>query len=119
MSLRSTLNLPREHGAWAMLYVPFVLGLMVAGNANWAFVWLLLATTALFISRESLLIWWRARARGRQTRASRNAFRLLLIYLSIAAVGGLSLILLYRYYWLMVLALIGAALLLINGWQAT
>src|SRR5262245_57624321 len=119
MSLRSKMKLPREHGAWAMLYVPFVLGVTVAGNINGAAVWLLLATTALFISRESLLVWWRARKRDRQTQSSRYAGQLLLIYLLITAACGLPLLLFYQFYWLMPLALIGAALLIINGRQAT
>ena len=38
MSLRSKLKLPREHGAWAMLYVPFVLGVAVVWRINWAVV---------------------------------------------------------------------------------
>ncbi len=119
MRLRSSLNLPREHGAWAMLYVPFVLGLMVAGKINLAGIFLLLATTALFISRESLLIWWRARKRGRHTDSAKQAGRLLLTYLAIAAASGIPLIMVYEYYWLLPLALIGTTLLAINGWQAT
>ncbi len=119
MSLRSSLNLPREHGAWVMLYVPFVLGVTVAAKINLAVFFLLLATTALFVSRESLLIWWRARKRGRQTAAADQASRLLLIYLLIAAASGIPLVLAYRFHWLLPLALIGSALLIINGWQAT
>jgi hypothetical protein len=116
MSLRSKLKLPREHGAWAMLYVPFVLGVAVAGRINWA-VWLLwLATTALFTSRESLLVWWRARTRGRE---ADEAGKLLLIYLALAAAAGLPLILIWRLIWLVPMGLVGVALLFINGKQAT
>lgn len=116
MSLRSKLKLPREHGAWAMLYVPLVLGVAVAGRINWAVWLLLLATTALFISRESLLIWWRVRTRGR---AASEAGRLLLIYLALAAAAGLPLVLVWRLFWLVPLGMVGVALLLINGKQAT
>jgi YwiC-like protein len=62
MSLRSALKLPKEHGAWVMLYVPFILGVAVAGHVDWNVLLLLLSTTAMFISRESLLVCWRARA---------------------------------------------------------
>ena len=119
MSIRSTLKLPKEHGAWAMFYVPFVLGVMVAGKPTFPVLLLLLATSALFISRESLLIWWRAQKRGRQTDNSKQAGRLLLVYGAIAAFSGVPLILVYRFYWLLPLALIGCALLTINGKQAT
>ena len=115
MSFRSQLKLPREHGAWAMLYVPFVLGVMVVGRINGAVCLLLLATTALFISRESLLVWWRARARGRQ---AGGAGKLLLIYLALAAAAGLPLIFVWRLIWLVPMGVVGIALLLINGQQA-
>ena len=115
MSLRSALKLPKEHGAWAMLYVPFVLGVAVAGRVNWPVLLLLLSTTAVFISRESLLVYWRARARGRD---AAEAGRALLIYLTLAAAFGSPLIFVYKLFWLIPLGLIGAALLLVNGKQA-
>jgi len=116
MSLRSALKLPKEHGAWAMLYVPFVLGVAVAGRVNWPVLLLLLSATAVFISRESLLVYWRARARGRD---AAEAGRTLLLYLALAAAFGSPLILAFELLWLIPLGVIGAALLLINGAQAT
>ncbi|MBS1788431.1 MAG: YwiC-like family protein [Acidobacteria bacterium] len=119
MSLRSKLKLPKEHGAWAMVYVPFVLGVAVAGTVNLAVLLLLLATSALFISRESLLVWWRARKRGRQTQSATDSQRLLLIYLTVAALTGLPLMLVYKFYGLLLFGLLAAAMLVLNGWKAT
>ena len=116
MSLRSALKLPKEHGAWAMLYAPFILGVAVAGRVNWPVLLLLLSTTAVFISRESLLVYWRARARGRD---AAEVGRTLLLYLALAAAFGAPLVLAFKLFWLIPLGLIGAALLLINGKQAT
>ena len=116
MSLRSALKLPKEHGAWAMLYVPFALGVAVAGRVNWPALLLLLSATAVFISRESLLVYWRAHARGRD---AAEAGRTLLLYLTLAAAFGTPLIFAYKLFRLIPLGLIGAALLLINGKQAT
>ena len=116
MSLRSALKLPKEHGAWAMLYVPFVLGVAVAGRVNWPVLLLLLSTTAVFISRESLLVYWRARARGRE---AAEAGRMLLLYLALAAAFGSPLVVAFKLFWLIPMGLAGAALLLINGKQAT
>jgi len=116
MTLRSTLKLPKEHGAWVMLYVPFALGVAVAGRVNWPVLLLLLTTTAAFISRESLLIYWRARARGRDGAEAR---RTLFLYLALAAAFGSPLIFAFNLFWLILPGLIGAALLLINGKQAT
>jgi hypothetical protein len=115
VNLRSKLKLPREHGAWAMLYVPFALGVAVAGRINGAAWLLLLATTALFIARESLLVWWRARRRGRE---AVDAGRLLLVYLALAAVAGLPLLFVWRLGWLVPMGLAGVLLLIINGQQA-
>jgi hypothetical protein len=116
MKLRSSLKLPKEHGAWAMLYVPFALGAAVAGRLTWPVLLLLLSTTALFISRESLLVWRRARVRGRE---AGDTGKLLLLYLALAAVFGLPLIIFFKLFWLVPMGLIGAALLIVNSQQAT
>lgn len=115
MKIRSSLRLPKEHGAWAMLYVPFVLGWLVAGRVGWPVLLLLLATTALFISRESLLIWWRARQRGR---VAKPEGRLLIGYLALGLLSGLPLLLVWQLYWLIPMGLIGVLLLVLNGQQA-
>ena len=116
MSIRSALKLPKEHGAWVMLYVPFVLGVAVAGRVNWPVLLLLLSTTVAFISRESLLVYLRARARGRE---AAEAGRMLLLYLALAAAFGSPLVVAFKLFWLIPMGLAGAALLLINGAQAT
>jgi hypothetical protein len=116
MSFRSALKLPKEHGAWAMLYAPFVLGVAVAGRVNWQILLLLFSATAAFISRESLLVYWRARARGREAPEAGSA---LLLYLALAAAFGSTLVFAFKLFWLIPLGVIGAALLLINGKQAT
>ena len=112
MSLRSALKLPKEHGAWVMLYVPFVLGVAVAGRVNWPVLLLLLSTTVAFISRESLLVYLRARARGCE---AAEAGRMLLLYLALAAAFGSPLVVAFKLFWLIPVGLAGAALLLING----
>lgn len=99
-----------------MLYVPFLLGVTLAARVNLPVILLLIACTALFVSRESLLVWWRARDRGR---ANDHAGRLLLIYTAIALLAGAPLILVYHLYWLLPLAVVGTVLLVLNGKQAT
>jgi YwiC-like protein len=103
MSLRSVLKLPKEHGAWVMLYVPFVLGVAVAGRVNWPVLLLLLSATAAFISRESLLVYWRARARGRE---AAEAGRMLLLYLALAAAFGSPLVIAFKLFWLIPMGLV-------------
>src|SRR5215471_2044472 len=98
MKLHSTLKLPKEHGAWAMLYVPYVLGVAAAGSISLPVILLLLAASASFTARESLLVWWRARRRGRRTPQSEQAARLLAIYLAMAIASGAPLIIVYKLY---------------------
>lgn len=116
MSIRSKFLLPKEHGAWAMLYVPFILGVIVARALNLPVLLLLLSVTAFFISRESLLIWWRARTRGKE---STHAGRLLIFYIAISSLSGAPLILVYGMKMLVPMAAAGIILLVLNGRQAT
>lgn len=95
--------------------MPFVLGVAVAGRVNWQVLFLLLSATAVFISRESLLVYWRARARERD---AAEPGRTLLLYLALGAALGSPLVFAFKLFWLIPLGLIGAALLLVNGKQA-
>lgn len=99
-----------------MLYVPMVAGGLVAGEFNLRVVWLFFSTTFLFIARESLLVWWRARHRGQ---SQPQAFKTLLIYTALAGLFGAPLVLGYKLYWLMPMAAATAGLLIFNAVQAT
>lgn len=114
--IRSTLRLPKEHGAWAMLYVPLVAGGLVAAEFNLRVVCLFFSTTFLFIARESLLVWWRGRHRGLP---QPQAFKTLLIYAALAGTSGAPLVSVYKLYWLMPMAAATAGLLFYNAGQAT
>lgn len=116
MGLRASLRLPKEHGAWAMLYVPFVIGILVAGRVSLAVLLLLLAVSCLFIARESLLPWWRARRRGQQADAAR---RMMLIYLTLAVLFGAPLLFYFRLWKLVWLGVPVLILLAVNAEQAT
>jgi hypothetical protein len=71
------MRVPKEHGAWAMLYVPFAAGVLAGGRAALGnalpLVLLLGAVTGLFLGRDSLLAWLRARDRALPTSADRWA----------------------------------------------
>lgn len=109
------MKLPREHGAWAMLYVPFAVGALVAWSAPLRLLLLALSVTFVFIARESLLIWWRARSRGQQ---NDEALRFMLSYLTLAGVFGAPLLLVYHLYWFIAMGLAASVLLAINARQA-
>ena len=85
------LKIPKEHGAWAMLYVPFALGVLAAEQISWAVLWTLLAMTALFFARETLRRLRRARQRGQ---AAGSLWRSAL--LELAVLGGCGGLLLFQ-----------------------
>jgi len=115
MTRRSRLKLPREHGAWAMLYVPLAVGALVAWSATIRLILLTLSVTFVFIARESLLIWWRGRSRSRQ---NDGALRFAVSYLAIAGVFGAPLLLIFHLYWFAPMGLAAVVLLAINAQQA-
>jgi hypothetical protein len=115
MIQRKNFKLPKEHGAWAMLYVPFAVGVIVAGGFP-ARAWLVaLAVTAVFISRPSMQSWWRAR---RQEQTDTGSLRALIICLAFAVACGLPLVLIDHLYGLIPLGMAAALLLAINAEQA-
>jgi hypothetical protein len=98
-----------------MLYVPFVAGALVAWTFSWRVVVLVLAVTFLFIARESLLAWWRARRRKQN---NTQAGRVALLYLTTAAAFALPLILVGQLWGLVPLGIAAALVLAANAEQA-
>jgi hypothetical protein len=64
--------LPREHGTWAMLLVPWLVGCGVAGRVTGEAVLLLAALIGWFLAQSQLMTWWRLR---RMPRPERSALR--------------------------------------------
>lgn len=57
----SRLMIPREHGAWGLISLPFLAGAVVAGGwVNWPTLAALLAVFSVFLLRAPLLVLWRA-----------------------------------------------------------
>lgn len=115
MSIRTRLKLPREHGAWAMLYVSFMVGTLVASSMNTRVLLLFLSVTFVFIGRESFLAWWRARSRGRTDISSRQ---FMTAYFALGGLSAASLLIFYHLYWLVVFGFGAVLLLAANAQQA-
>lgn len=98
-----------------MLYVPLAVGALVAWRAPLRLMFLALSVSFVFIAHESLLIWWRVRARGQQ---NEEALRFTLSYLALAGVFGAPLLLVYHLYWFVAMGLSALVLLAINARQA-
>ncbi len=102
---------PKEHGAWAMLYVSFALGALVAWRLSLATLWALVATTALFFARETL---WRLRRARRQRRPAGDLLRSLGIELGAVALCGALLLWRERLLGFLPLGAAGVLLLVFN-----
>jgi len=116
MAKRIDLSLPKEHGAWAMLFVPLAVGSLVARRFNAPVVLVILSATFVFIGRDSLLDWWRAINRKKTNAA---ALRALLIYFGLASVAALPLLVVYHLNLIAAFGLMAAILLGVNTAQAT
>jgi hypothetical protein len=91
--------LPPEHGAWAMLLVPFALGTFSATPSWWSLL-LLVAWLAAYLTSYYALRWWKTRKlahRGLRFRVPAIA------YATVLAVSGVALIIVEP--WLAVAAL--------------
>lgn len=115
MNKRSAFRLPKEHGAWAMLYVPFAVGVLVAWVFPLRLLLLGLSVSFVFIAREPLVAWWRARSRGREDHTAR---RFMGAYLVFGALSGLPLLFIYRLYWLAAFGAVTLILLTVNTHKA-
>lgn len=64
---RKNLVLPAEHGSWAWLFIPYLVGVAVTGAINTAVFLVLLGGLAAFLLRQPATAWLRIRqGRGRQ-----------------------------------------------------
>ncbi|NLB97657.1 MAG: hypothetical protein GX785_18340 [Armatimonadetes bacterium] len=91
--------LPAEHGSWSLMLTPFLIGAGVAWVAGHetsglALTLALVAVLALFLARQPLATWLRARTRAPE--AAAEAFRWGLAMLVVAALTGLGLLALGR-----------------------
>jgi hypothetical protein len=112
MKAHSVLKLPREHGAWAMLYVPLFAGVVAAGRISFSVFLLALATTSFFISREPLMAWIKARRCQKDPGRSRI---LMLVYIGSGLLFAAPLIVVSRLFWLLPLGLLVLVLLWVNS----
>jgi hypothetical protein len=76
--------LPKEHGFWAMLTIPLLLGLMVAPAWHWRVLVLLVAAGGFFRVRHPLAMLVKTRKRASVGKAALQQW--------VAIYGGLSLL---------------------------
>lgn len=89
--------IPREHGAWPMLFVPFAVAVGVAGRLDLKVLLFLLATFSFYVTRAPLERLLRSRAPSGNTG---EAQRWLSIYLALGFLSSASLLFYWRLWWL-------------------
>lgn len=112
--MKVRIPVPREHGAWAMLYGPLVVAVATIGRFEWSVLLFLVAVTAVFLAHEPLATVARSSSsRAVNAERLRQSRRWLIIYFAIAAGATAPLLVYYqRLYLIMFGALLGALLML-------
>jgi len=112
----ATRLLPKEHGTWAMLLVPWAIGWGVGGPATPRQIPLLVAAVSLFLAHAQLLAWYRLRAAARPDLwAAAAARRLLLILTALGLAAAVPLMVAMPLARLMPLVGIGALAAALTG----
>lgn len=105
---------PREHGAWFVLFGSLIVGAAAAGRIGLE--WLLLAVAALFLflAREPLAKLWRTQQKAVAVERRRSWMRWFVLEVTLATAAGLSLLLIYKRWALLAFALVGGGLFLLH-----
>ncbi|MCI0411897.1 YwiC-like family protein [bacterium] len=104
--MRRKIFIPSEHGAWAMVYTPFIITSFVLGEFNLKAVWLLLALTGIFFAHKPLEVLARLNPLSHNADLRRrSAIRWLAIYVIISLLSSAALILLYQLWLLLPIGL--------------
>jgi hypothetical protein len=106
--------LPKEHGSWAMLIVPVLVGLTLAPAWHWRVLGLLVAAFSFFLMRYPLATLVKTRKRTYTDKP--YLWRWTAIYGSIAVLSGSWLILAYGLWWLLVVGVVGGLLIGLHLW---
>jgi hypothetical protein len=83
--------LPREHGAWGILLVPFATAIGVAGRWNWPVTLLLVSVLAFYVARTSWL---------------KRQWRWVAGLLTLSVAAALPLVVAWKMWWLPVFAVV-------------
>ncbi len=110
---KSSWLLPREHGAWGIVSIPFVTAVAVAGQFDFAVLTALAAVLLAFIARypiELLLLPGLFRRAGSPSRE--RVYRFAWIYGLLAATAGMALLAVWKLYLLIPIGLAAGVLFL-------
>ncbi|MEU6991777.1 YwiC-like family protein [Streptomyces sp. NPDC046465] len=114
--------LPNQHGAWAMLAVPFAAGVFLGhghgpeAGPRWVHLPLFAAWLAGYVTAFHAQQWLRLRRLSRNPRAPRRHVRPALVSAAVSAACGVPL--LFAYPWLLLAAVCAAPFVAVNTYYA-
>ncbi|MBI2863261.1 MAG: YwiC-like family protein [Chloroflexi bacterium] len=107
--------IPKEHGGWAMLLVPYIIGLGVAARVGLASLLFLLSILLVFLASEPLSVLVKSfRLRDNGPRRG-SALRWLLAYLFLAGLATAPVVVIYGRWWLVLFGVLGLGFLGLQG----
>jgi len=106
--------LPKEHGSWAMLIVPLLLGMIIAPVGHGRVGVLVIAAIGFFLVRHPLAILVKTRRRTQTNRAW--WWRWVVIYGGLTLLSGGWLVVEHGLWWLALMGLLGTMLLFFHLW---
>lgn len=94
--MKHSIPIPREHGAWAILYGSFLTGLAAAGTFSLALLLFLLAVSGVFLAHEPLVKLVRSFKHGGRRELIRRWALWLAVELTTVSIAGAILVFHYR-----------------------
>ncbi len=111
---RVRLQIPNQHGAWAFLLIPLILGFVVTGwslpAGLFAVAWVLAYPASYYLGR-AVVIRWR---RGSWSRLAKRELRYAVPWIGLAAVPSLALVILRP--WLLIVGIVLGGLWFVSVW---
>ncbi len=107
--------IPKEHGSWAMLIVPLLVGLIISPAWHWRVVALLVAALFFFLVRYPLALLVKKRRRA-GAKKDYHLEQWTAIYGGITAISGGWLVLGHQLWWLALMGVAGSLLLIFHLW---
>lgn len=114
MAKKFSTPIPREHGAWALLYGPFIVAAASLSIFNLRLAVLLITITGLFLAHEPLSKFSRISRHGVAEGLKEHWAKWLGIYLSLSLPGACFLIISYRLWYLVPIGIAVGVLLAIH-----
>lgn len=105
---------PREHGAWFVLFGSLIIGAAAGGRLGVEWVLVVAAALLLFLAREPLAKLWRTRGRSVAAERRRGWLRWLAVEVGLGLAAGFVLVIGFQRWALLAFAAIGAGLFLLH-----